>query len=104
MGLAVRAAREAAKLTLSDLATQTGVSLSSLSRTENGLRALEFTEALAIAAACQVDIEGLRTLGETFERQGATQKQSAKQALVDDLNELQQLAIKTAIALRTGAG
>lgn len=100
VGLAVRAMRDAARLTINDLATMTGISISSLSRTENGLRDLNFAEATAIAAAVKIDIEHLRTLAETFEREGVTDKQRQVSELERDLNELQRLAIETAITAR----
>jgi len=102
LGLAVRAARDQAKLTLSDLSAQTGIPTSTLSKTENGLRALEFNEALAIANVCKIDVEVLRTLAETFEREGAHQKQSTRNELAADLNNLQRLAIESAISAKAG--
>jgi transcriptional regulator with XRE-family HTH domain len=104
VGLAVRAAREAAGLTLKDLAGTTGITTSSLSRSENGERDLAFTEVLAIAEALRVDAETLRTLAETFERAGAPEKQSARAELSRDLNELQRMAIEAAIEARVPRG
>ena len=104
LGLAVRAAREAAGLTLNDLVGMTGLTQSTLSRSELGERDIAFTELLAIADAVKVDLEDLRTLAETFEREGAAEKHAAKQharsQLAHDLNDLQRLAIETAVAAR----
>ncbi|MFT7774035.1 helix-turn-helix transcriptional regulator [Roseateles sp.] len=94
MGLAVLAAREAAKLTAADLAKMAGITASSLSRTENGLRALELVEADAIAKAVGLDIPKLLSLAETFERDGAADRRSQLQR---DLNALERLAYKAAI-------
>jgi transcriptional regulator with XRE-family HTH domain len=99
VGLAVRAAREAANLTSADLAGQTAMTPSSLSRTENGLRALEFHEAVAVAKCLGIEVEDLRTLAETFERDELPRKLEAKQR---DLNNLQRLAVKAAIELSRG--
>lgn len=101
VGLAVRAAREAAQLTLNDLAPLAGMTTTSLSRSENGLRDIEFAEAVAIANAVKIEVETLRTLAETFERAGAAKKAQKKSDLKDDLNELQRLAIEAAIEART---
>lgn len=102
VGLAVRAARDAAQLTLNDLANMTGITLASLSRSENGLRDIEFAEAVAIANAAKIDVETLRTLAETFERAGAAKTAKKRSALEEDLNELQRLAVEAAIEARTG--
>ena len=104
VGLAVRAAREAAGLTLNDLAKATGITLSSLSRSETGQRDLAFTEVLTITRALKIDAEALRTLAETFERRGAVKARKKLDQLSRDLNELQRLAIETAIEARQLVG
>ena len=100
LGLAVRAAREAAGYTLVDLAGATNLSVASLSRTENGLRDVEFAEVVAIAEAVKIDVEMLRSLAEAFERAGATTKSKSRSKLTEDLNELQRLAIEAAVEVR----
>jgi transcriptional regulator with XRE-family HTH domain len=100
VGLAVRAAREAAKLTLTDLSGETNISVAALSRSENGLRDIEFAEAVSIAAATHIDVETLRTLAATFEREGAPAIARKKGRLDRDLNELQRVAIEAAIEVR----
>lgn len=100
VGLAVRAAREAAGLTLNDLAGITGITLSSLSRSETGQRDLAFTEVLAISDGLKIDPETLRSLAETFERAGATKTQHKRDQLARDLNDLQRLAIEATIEAR----
>ena len=105
VGLAVRAAREAAGLTLNDVAGMTGMTQSTLSRTELGERDLAYTEILGIAEVAKIDVEALRTLAETFERDGDAEmhatKQRAKNQLAHELNDLQRLAIETAIQARS---
>lgn len=93
VGLALRAAREAAGLTIKDLAGVTALSESSLSRSENGLRDLAYTEVLTIAAALRIDAETFRQLAETFERADVAGKRDA-------ISEVQRLAIQTAIEAR----
>ena len=103
MGLAVRAARDAAGLTLNDLASIAGMTTSSLSRSERGERDLAFAEVVAIADAAKNDVETLRSLAETFERADAAKTQSKVTALSKDLNDLQRLAIEAAIEARAHA-
>lgn len=100
VGLAVRAAREAAGLTLQDLAGITGLHASRLSRTESGLRDIQFTEFEAVAAAVKISAEELRTLAETLERDGAGAKQAQRDQLEQELNQLQRLALEAAIEAR----
>lgn len=100
VGLAVRAAREAAGFTLNDLAGMTGITLSTISRSETGQRDLAFTEFISIAQALKIDAETLRSLAETFERAGVSETQRKRDQLSRDLNDLQRLAIETAIEAR----
>jgi transcriptional regulator with XRE-family HTH domain len=97
IGMAVKSARLAAGLTASQLANDTGLSASAISRTESGVRALEFVEALAVSSALCIDIEALRTLAETFEREGVSGKANAISELEADLLALQRVAIESAI-------
>lgn len=97
VGLAVKAARIAAGLSAADLAKGAGLSASAISRTEAGIRALEFVEALSIASAVGVDVETLRTLAENFEREGLSKRVSALSEIESDLLELQRLAVESAI-------
>lgn len=101
IGLAVHAARDAAGFTLKDLAEPGGMTISSLSRSENGERDLTFAEMSAIASAVHIGIEDLRTLAETFERKGAASMTKKRKQLAQDLNELQRLAIEAAIEARS---
>jgi transcriptional regulator with XRE-family HTH domain len=98
VGLAVRASREAAKLSAADLANMAGMNASTLSRTENGLRALELVEAMEIATAVGLDIPKLLSLAETFERDGAADRRSQLQR---DLNTLERLAYQAAVEAQT---
>lgn len=97
VGLAVRAVREAARLTLDDLSHRTGISVPSLSRSENGLRDTDFSEMVSIAAAVGLELETLRTLAETFEYAGVASTAKKKADLKDELFQLQRAAIEAAI-------
>ena len=103
IGLAVRAARNAAGLTLKDLAVPAGMTISSLSRSENGERDMTFAEMTAIAAKVGIGIEDFRTLAETFERDGAASIAEGRKELARDLTELQRLAIEATIEARMTA-
>ena len=62
------------------------------------------TGVLAITAALKIDAEALRTLAETFERADAAEKQTKRNELLRDLNDLQHLAIEAAIEARGRTG
>lgn len=102
LGLAVRAARKAANMTAESLSEASGIDRSALSRTENGLRSLEFSEAVTIAAILNIDVESLRTLAETFEREGAPAKRENQREIEVDLNRLQRAVVQAAIELSQG--
>lgn len=97
IGMAIRAAREAAKMSLGDMAGLVGMTPASLSRTETGLRDAEFAEVVAIAERLGIELEVLRTLAETFEHSGAAAKARQKDQLKDELIELQRAAVEAAI-------
>lgn len=59
MGAKIRAARQAKKLTLMELAARSGVSLSSLSKAERGLTALSYEKFLAVSQALALDLTDL---------------------------------------------
>lgn len=103
LGLAVRAARDAAGLNLEQLAERTGITVSTLSRSERGERDITYTEVLALAEAIDVDVESFRTLAETFERGGAAEKSRSRDELEADLVALQRQAVETAIAARAAS-
>jgi hypothetical protein len=80
---------------------------STLSRSELGDRDLAYTEVLAIADVIGVSAEDLRTLAETYERDGAAEAQAAGKVargmLAQDLNALQRKALEVAISARAMA-
>jgi len=100
IGMAVKAARKAAGITASKMAKSSGLSTSLISRTEAGLRALEFSEALALTAALNIGMEELRALAETFEKMGVSEKRGTIGDLERDLISLQKLAVETAIGAK----
>ena len=98
VGLAIRAAREAAGLTLKDLAATSGVSFSLLSRTELGERDVAYLEVLTIIETLKIDESQLREYAKTFEREGLP----ANRQMARDLNKLQRRAIESLIELQAG--
>lgn len=102
VGRAVRAARDHAEMTLSDLAEATGINVSALSKLENGFRSLSFAEAIAIADAFDIDIGTLEVYASTFEH-GEEQRAMSQSQINNDLKELQRLAIETGMAIRAKA-
>lgn len=103
VGLAIRTAREAAGLTLRDLAGVTGISHALLGRSELGERDVGYVEMLDIAAALHVEEAVLREYAKTFERDGLAAKRQEQRQLVRDLNALQREAIGTLIGMENGA-
>lgn len=59
MGAKIRAARQTQKMTLTELAARSGVSLSSLSKAERGLVALSYEKFLAVSQALALDLTDL---------------------------------------------
>lgn len=104
VGLAIRAAREAAGLTLKDLSGLTGIVLSTLSRTETGDRDLAWTELLLVAEAVKIDPSQLHALARSIEERGAAEKQAQRNRLAEDLLELERLGIEAAIEARALSG
>lgn len=78
IGLAVRVAREAADLTLQQMSEATGMSIANVSRSENGLRDLAFSEVVAITHASRMSIDVFLQLVTTYERGGAVSTRHAK--------------------------
>lgn len=100
VGQAVSAVRQAAGLTLQELAKLTGIGISSLSRTEAGLRDASFAELVAIAGAVHLSVDTLQTLAQGIERQGASELARRRDQLEQDLLELQRAAVEAAVKAR----
>jgi len=97
VGLAVRAARQAARLSLLDISKKTGISISALSRIETGLRSLDFIEASMLAHELNVDLEHFKDLAVTYEKNGISEKIGKHRELMTDLRRAEQLALLVAI-------
>lgn len=100
VGLAVRALRDAAARTLEDLAGAAGMTASSLSRTENGLRSVEFAEAVRLAEALGIGVTDFLELAQNIERSGASAKADGRRKLQAELDELQRDAVLAAVEAR----
>jgi transcriptional regulator with XRE-family HTH domain len=77
LGLAVRFAREELKLTSNDLAAQTGITPSSLSRSERGLRMLDLDEAGRVAKVLGMTIDSLVERSKILEKAGVVRNHMA---------------------------
>lgn len=97
IGLAVRSVREAASMTLDELASAAGMTASSLSRTENGLRAIEFAEVVSLAEVAGVSVEAFLDLARSFESHGVAAKSDKRGKLKADLDRLRREAIEAAV-------
>lgn len=98
IGLAVKSARLAADLSAKQLAEQSGLTSSALSKIETGKQALGFAEAAEICSALGVRVDHLLALAREVEPI-ATETASLRDQLRHDLRELEQQTIKAAVAL-----
>lgn len=97
IGIAIRTVREAAGMTLKDLAKVSGISFSLLSRTELGDRDVSYVEMLSILQALNVRELTLRRRAEMIEQKGLSQIRQR----VRDLNRQQREAIHNLIDQQT---
>ena len=104
VGMAVRAARQAARLSLGEISEKTGISVSALSRIENGLPSLDFVEAAYLAEALNVDLEHFRALASTFEEEGLSDQAFQKKEALSALRSIQRLAILAAVEASASDG
>lgn len=100
VGQALRTARDAAGLTLADLAKVTSLNVSSISRTERGERDLTFSEMLEVCEAVKIDNAHFRMLAETFEKHDVASTKGQITSLEADLINLQRAALELAIEAR----
>ena len=77
LGLAVRFAREELKLTSNDMAAQVGMTPSSLSRSERGLRMLDLAESEQIAKVLGMSLDSLVQRAHHLEKAGVVRKHVA---------------------------
>jgi len=68
VGLAIKAIRENAKMSATDVAKQAEMTASSYSRTENGYRAVELAEAVLICQATGTKLDNLVEVAKNAER------------------------------------
>lgn len=97
LGLALRAIREAARMTLKDLSASTGIAVSSLSRSENGQRDLEFAEVVQVCETVGLDVLAFRMLAESIEEAGSSDIARKGDELKSELLALQQSALEAAV-------
>jgi transcriptional regulator with XRE-family HTH domain len=97
VGLAVRAARNAASLSLSDTSAKTKISVSALSRIENGLRSLEFIEASQLANTLNVTLDHFCLLAAAIEKDGIADRALGQREALTSLRNIQRLAVLCAI-------
>lgn len=105
LGLAVRFLREDLKLTSNDLAAQVGMTPSSLSRSERGLRMLDLDEADRIAKALGVGVEALIERAYHLEREGVVKRHVAALANLSkslDAGRMAALASRDAVMAKQG--
>jgi transcriptional regulator with XRE-family HTH domain len=97
LGIAVKTARELQKMTLKDLAVAADLKEYSLSRSENGLRDLEFAEVVAIAQVLHVELAWIINLAENLDRSGVLEATAHKSEIKRELFALERELIEAAI-------
>lgn len=81
LGLAVKTVRERLNITANELAARTGITPSSLSRTENGVRMLALDEAANVSTILGITVQELMDLAIALEKSGVLrQHNKAKEA------------------------
>jgi transcriptional regulator with XRE-family HTH domain len=97
IGMAMRTLREQVKMSANDLAKQTGMTPSSLSRTENGYRSLELAEADLIAVTIGTTVADLLRVARHLEDSGTVQQR--EKALVEFHRSLAEVKGAATVAL-----
>ena len=98
IGLAVKSARLASGLSAKQLAEQSGLTPSALSKIEAGKQTMGLGQAAAVAATLGVRVDHLLALAKEVEPLAA-EHESLREQLRNDLRRLEQQTIKTAIAV-----
>lgn len=79
IGMAIKVARERRNMTLQAVADAAVIiNMTTLSRSENGLRDLSFVEVVAIARVTKVDLAWIAKLAETLDRSAELQTMTRK--------------------------
>lgn len=93
LGAAIKMARENARMSATDVAQQTEITTSSLSRTENGHRAVELAEALQLVDVIGISLDDLIKTARHLDSQGVLQQKiAAKNAFDQSLAEVRAAA------------
>lgn len=101
VGMAIKTIREQSKMSANDLAKQTGMTASSLSRTENGYRAVELSEAVTIAQCAGTSLDELIKLAEHLESSPFVhQREAAMAEMRRSMTEVKDAAIEVLRDLR----
>lgn len=105
LGIAVRLAREEKQMTSNDLALQAGMTPSSLSRSERGLRMLELDEALRVATTLGMTTNDLIEQAQRIEQSGvAKQHQQALKQIDLSLKQVREAALRARLGGDTADG
>lgn len=100
IGLAVKSARIASKMSAKQLAERIGLTASALSKIESGKQSLGFAEGEEICSALGIRTDHLAALAREVERVAA-ETASVREKLRADLEELHKMTIRAAIAAKS---
>lgn len=98
IGFAVRTARQAARMTSTELASAVSLTPSTLSKIETGRQNLDFKTAISIAHALGISLDHLAALAEKVS-DASVESDNVRRELTARLKSLEQSAIKTALSV-----
>lgn len=101
IGFAVRAARQAARMTARELASAAALTPTALSKIETGQQNLDFKTAIKIAKALGISLDHLAALAEKVSNISG-ESASAKNQFISKLKFLEKSAIETALLVMHG--
>lgn len=96
IGLAVRSARTAARMSAKELASAAALTTTALSKIETGNQKLDFKTAVNITNALHISLDDLATLAEKVSDVG-TETNNVRNELASRLKSLEKSAIETAL-------
>lgn len=98
IGFAVRTARQAARMSATELASAVALTPAALSKIENGRQNLDFKTAVSITRVLKISLDDLATLAEKVS-EASMETDNVRRELASRLKSLQQSAVKTALSV-----
>ncbi|MFC7514355.1 helix-turn-helix domain-containing protein [Herbaspirillum sp. GCM10030257] len=98
IGFAVRTARQAARMSATELASAVALTPAALSKIETGRQNLDFKTAISIAHALKISLDHLAVLAEKVS-DASMESGNVRREFASRLKSLEQSAIKTALSV-----